>query len=100
MARDASKFHKKSMEKALGRQQSLSMRPSPIRQKSTGLLQQTWKAPPYAQVESQLETQDKDEDDFDSTQLFKSIEEDSVNNLKYNNKGISDLDDIDPTQSQ
>lgn len=47
-----------------------------------------------------VRTQDKDEDDIDSTQLFKSVERDSsINNLEYNNEGISDLNDIDPTQS-
>lgn len=58
------------------------------------------KLPLYAQLESQMETQDEDGDDFDSTQqLFQSVEGDGANNLEYDNDGISDLDDIDLTQS-
>ena len=49
-----------------------------------------WKSPPYAQSDSQLETQDEDDR---KTQIIQTIEDDGED-------GISNLDDIDPTQSQ
>ena len=90
MARDASKFHKENIETStVGKQQNLSMRFSPRHHRSTNSPIQSWKPPPYAQLESQIETQDEDDKE---TQLFQTVEQDE--------SGISNLDDIDSTQSQ
>ncbi|MCJ1471307.1 hypothetical protein MMC07_009955 [Pseudocyphellaria aurata] len=100
LARDASKFHKENMEtRGIDPQQDLSLRFSP-RHKSQQResLSQTWKPLSYARLESQMKTQEEDDKE---TGLVQTVEGDSGTDLDYDNDGgISDLDDIDPTQSQ
>lgn len=61
-------------------QQDLLMRLSP----------RAWQPSPYAQSDFQIETQDEDDNE---TRVIQTIEDDGEGE-------ISNLDDIDPTQSQ
>ena len=75
--------------KTVGQQQDLLIRFSLRHHRSTNSLVQLRKSPPYAQLESQMETQDKDDKE---TLLFQTVKQDEGK--------INNLDNIDPTQSQ
>ena len=86
--------------RVVDQQQDLSLRFSPQhKSQQREFLSRTWKPLPSARLESQVETQEEDDE---KTQLVETVERDNSTDWDYGNDGgISDLDDIDPTtQSQ